>query len=174
MEKFSFSLGLPLIFACMDEILLSVTLLSDGKIITWYDLSKKCSIPIMCRSHLFGCFHPSHRSYSPLYSLFEWRKHLKKYEAQIIPSCFFYRHLISIPFGMYCLISLLVFSTAPFCQKEYASVKNTGTPSLSVIHSCAENSLLSWMFAFIAFPPDVIARTSGISGLGNYCVGKDV
>ena len=28
--------------------------------------------------------------------------------------------------------------------------------------------------AFIAFPPDVIARTSGISGLGNYCVGKDV
>ena len=27
----------------MDEILLSVTLLSDGKIITWYDLSKKCS-----------------------------------------------------------------------------------------------------------------------------------
>lgn len=28
--------------------------------------------------------------------------------------------------------------------------------------------------AFIAFPPDVIARTSGIRGLGNYCVGKDV
>lgn len=28
--------------------------------------------------------------------------------------------------------------------------------------------------AFIAFPPDVIARTSGISGLGNYCVGKDI
>ena len=44
---------------------------SDGKIITWYDLSKKCNIPIMCQPHLFGCFHPSHRSYSPLYSLFE-------------------------------------------------------------------------------------------------------
>ena len=27
----------------MDEILLSVTLLSDGKIITWYDLSEKCN-----------------------------------------------------------------------------------------------------------------------------------
>ena len=30
------------------------------------------------------------------------------------------------------------------------------------------------MFAFIAFPPDVIARTSGISGWGNFSVGKDV
>lgn len=28
--------------------------------------------------------------------------------------------------------------------------------------------------AFIAFPPDVIARTSGISGFENYCVGKDI
>lgn len=28
--------------------------------------------------------------------------------------------------------------------------------------------------AFIAFPPDVIARTYGISGWGNFSVGKDV
>ena len=31
----------------------------------------------------------------------------------------------SVPFGMYCLMSLLAFSMAPFCQEEYESAKNT-------------------------------------------------
>lgn len=62
--------------------------------------------------------------------------------------------LMSIPFGMYCLIGLLVFSTAPFCHEKYASVKNTGTPSLLVIHSCAANSLpLSVVVVFKFSPP---------------------
>lgn len=61
--------------------------------------------------------------------------------------------LISVPFGIYCLMSLLVFSTAPFCQEEYESVKKTGTPSFLVIHSCAANSLpLSVVIVFSPFP----------------------
>lgn len=33
--------------------------------------------------------------------------------------------LKSVPFGIYCLISLLVFSMAPFCQEAYEPVKYT-------------------------------------------------
>ena len=36
--------------------------------------------------------------------------------------------LMLAPFGMYCLMSLFVFSMAPFCHEEYESVKYTGTP----------------------------------------------
>jgi len=32
--------------------------------------------------------------------------------------------LISVPLGMYCLMSLFVFSMFPFCHDEYESVKN--------------------------------------------------
>ena len=31
--------------------------------------------------------------------------------------------LISVPLGMYCLMSLFVFSMFPFCHDEYESVK---------------------------------------------------
>ena len=31
--------------------------------------------------------------------------------------------LMLVPFGIYCLMSLFVFSTAPFCHEEYESVK---------------------------------------------------
>lgn len=31
----------------------------------------------------------------------------------------------SVPLGMYCRMSLLAFSIAPFCQDEYESAKNT-------------------------------------------------
>lgn len=31
----------------------------------------------------------------------------------------------SVPLGMYCLMSLFAFSTAPFCHEEYESAKNT-------------------------------------------------
>ncbi len=31
----------------------------------------------------------------------------------------------SVPFGIYCLISLLAFSIAPFCHEENESAKNT-------------------------------------------------
>ena len=36
--------------------------------------------------------------------------------------------LMSVPFGMYRLTSLLMFSTAPFCHDAYESVKYTYTP----------------------------------------------
>ena len=31
----------------------------------------------------------------------------------------------SVPLGMYCRISLLAFSMAPFCHEAYESAKNT-------------------------------------------------
>lgn len=34
--------------------------------------------------------------------------------------------LKSVPLGMYCRVSLFVFSMAPFCQDELESAKNTG------------------------------------------------
>ena len=52
-----------------------------------------------------------------------------------------------VPFGMYLLMSLLVFSIHPFCQPQNVSVKYTFTSSLPftlnrlVISSCAANSL---------------------------------
>lgn len=52
-----------------------------------------------------------------------------------------------VPFGMYLLMSLLVFSTHPFCQPQNVSVKYTFTSSFPftlsrlVISSCAANSL---------------------------------
>ena len=63
--------------ACGRRIAMSTRKLSDGKKTTWYDLREKCTISICSQPHLFGYFLPSHRSYSPLYSLFEWRKYLK-------------------------------------------------------------------------------------------------
>ena len=48
--------------------------------------------------------------------------------------------LISVPLGMYCLMSLFVFSMFPFCHDEYESVKYTCTFSFLAIHSCAANS----------------------------------
>ena len=41
---------------------------------------------------------------------------------------------------MYCLISLFVFSIAPFCQEQYGSAKYTGTPKNLVMSLCAANS----------------------------------
>ena len=45
-----------------------------------------------------------------------------------------------ILFGIYCLISLFVFSIAPFCHEQYGSAKYTGTPKYLVISLCAANS----------------------------------
>ena len=42
--------------------------------------------------------------------------------------------------GIYCLISLFVFSIAPFCHEQYGSAKYTGTPKNLVISLCAANS----------------------------------
>ena len=43
-------------------------------------------------------------------------------------------------FGIYCLISLFVFSIAPFCHEQYGSAKYTGTPKNLVMSLCAANS----------------------------------
>gem|GEM_PF-4392078 len=45
-----------------------------------------------------------------------------------------------ILFGIYCLISLFVFSIAPFCHEQYGSAKYTGTPKNLVMSLCAANS----------------------------------
>lgn len=43
-------------------------------------------------------------------------------------------------FGIYCRMSLLVFSTAPFCQEESVSVKKIGILSMLEISLCLANS----------------------------------
>ena len=42
--------------------------------------------------------------------------------------------------GIYCLMSLLVFSIAPFCHEEQGSAKQTTAPKCFVMSLCAANS----------------------------------